>query len=442
MQLWSTKTGEQIVCFYHAEKPVFTLDCKYLLYIDSGQTLITYCLSRMAPMRYLACQAEQLIVLPVKHRLVLMTSGASTSCPCVTLWDFHEGRQLVSLAGVAAGGIRDVSKDGELAVDASLQMFDLNTGALKSRVDDNLSGDKDLSFVRLTYDGRYVVWVDKFSVKVGRVSDGTLVAHTCTHERPTSLCTLDCGYVLIVGREDGRILMMSLLANCQQSHALVCRPHTAEERCTIIHGRQVCSDSVKSGFDIMYQCSAHPVRDSELLRASESIRSTLAHRAKAPLLSTATTKVTDATTDKFRRSYSQMTPIGDYLQMMPIGDLHEGGALTGASSYHDLVVSPSPLQSPDAAHRRSVDELRSEADTLIERRSISVTDIRAICTLKRDATPPTANSTSPGTADPPARLPRHKFLGYFFGATSRSRRKKQRRRAAANTDSRDRMPSV
>jgi len=77
LQLWSTKTGEQIVCFYHAEMPVFTLDCKYLLYIDAGQTVITYCLQRMAPIRYMSCRAEHLMALPVRHRLVLVTSVAA-----------------------------------------------------------------------------------------------------------------------------------------------------------------------------------------------------------------------------------------------------------------------------------------------------------------------------------------------------------------------------
>ena len=308
--MWSAKTGEQIVCFYHADKPVFTLDCQYLLYIDSGRTLITYSLSRMAPMRYLACEADQLLVLPVKHRLVLTTRWmSSVSAPAVSLWDFHDGRQLVSLTDVALGGVRDISKDGAVAVDANLQVFDLDTGALKSSIDHNL--DADFSFVRLTDDGRYVVWVDKLSVKVGRACDGALVAHACTHERPTSLCTLDSGYVLVVGREDGRILMMKLLPPEQSDDVGLSRPpNNAQERCSVIHGRQMCSDKLKASLDVSYQGSAYSVKDAELQRTSDSIRSVLAQRAKAPLLSTAMSKAVD-TADKFLRSYSQLTPISD-----------------------------------------------------------------------------------------------------------------------------------
>jgi len=399
------KNGELMVSFYHADKPVFTLDCKYLLYIDGGQTLIVYCLGRMAPMRYLSCDAEQLLALPVQHAVVAMTSWSSSSeSPGVTLWDFHEAGRLLSLSGVAAGGIRDVSKDGRLAVDADLQVFDLDSGALTTRIEHGQSAD-ELTYVRLTYDGAYVVWLDTRSIKVGRVSDGSLVAHTCTHERPTSLCTLDSGYVLVVGREDGRILMMKLVVDGQQSHDAV-RPRNADERCAALHGRLGCSETTKAGFDVLYRRRVQSVRSSELMRAGEGIRSVLTHRAKAPLLSTATSKpAVDPAADRYRRSYSQLSP------------------LSGSSSYHDIACS-----SDDLADDSDVTAGRG---LFTDRRSRSVTDVLAMCTLGR------------ATPAPPAH--KHKFLGHLldFGATFRSRRKKYRRREpAAVTDSRDRVPSV
>ena len=449
LRLFSMKSGQQIVCFYHADKPAFTLDCRYLLYIDSGQTLITYCLHRMAPVRYLACRADQLHVLPVTHGVVVVTDCSATEqslCPDVTLWDFHEGRQQVHLSGVAAGGLRDMSKDGRLAVDASLQVFSLDTGELKSHVGHDVDTDKDLTFVRLTYDGRYVVWVDKLSIKVARVCDGAIIADTYTHERVTSLCVLDYGYVLVAGREDGRIIIMKLVPDCLESQAH-CRPRNVEERCSLLHSRQMCSNDVIASFDAIYQCSAHSVKDGELLRPSESIRHVLALRAKAPLLSTAMWKAADATTDKYRRSYSQ---------------LHDGGTLTGASSYHDIAGSSSSYH--DIAGSSSclsdLSPVTADADSdiapagsLIDRRSHSVTDVLALCTLSRHCpglhgtTSPTHGTTSPTTAaaaSPPLRTPKHKFLGYIweFGASIRSRRKKYRRRAATETEKRDRMPSI
>jgi len=450
LQLWSTKTGEQIVCFYHADKPAFTLDCKYLLYIDSGRTLIIYCLSRMAPLRYIACEADQLLVLPVKHRLVVITSTSTTSCPSVGVWDVHEGRQLVSLSDVAPGGLRDISKDGLLAVDASVQVFSLDTGVLKSHVEGADKGD--VSFVRLTDDSQFVVWVDALSVKVSRVMDGSLIARACTHERPASLCTLDCGYVLVVGRQDGRILMMTLLPD---SHQQSSRPRTADERASTLHRRLTCSDQLHAGVDLMYHYTAHAVRDSDIQRASESVRSVLSQRAKAPLLSTAVSKLAaDPAADKYQRSYSQLTPITD---------LHETPArLTAAESYHDIASSSSCLEDTDlspvtaAGYRRSTDDdpLLTRHEQLLNRRSRSVTDVMALCTLKTHNVrlQSRADSLTRGTAHKSsdagaaaARTPARKLIGYLvdFGANIRSKRKKYpRRRVATDTDNRDRMPSV
>jgi len=67
----------------------------------------------------------------------------------------------------------------------------------------------------------------------------------------------------------------------------------------------------------LYQGAVQSVKDGDLLRASESIRSILAQRAKAPLLSTAVSKADTA--DRFHRSHSQLTPISD---------LHEGSNST------------------------------------------------------------------------------------------------------------------
>ena len=417
LQLWNTRTGQQIVCFYHAVKPVFTLDCRYLLYIDSGQTVITYCLKRMAPVHYVACPADDLLVLPVKHCHVVVTKWTA-DLPDVSVWDFCEGRLLDRLTDVSAGGIQDVSRDGVLAVDSDLQVFNLDSCTLMRRV----GHDTDLAFVRLTYDGEYVVWVDMLSVRVGRVSDGSLIAHTCTHERLTSLCMLDCGYTLVVGREDGRILMMRLLPDSQQCQ-VICRPHSAEERTTVLRSYETCSNTAKASFDLMYQCSSQSVRDSELPRASDSIRGVLAQRAKVPLLSTAKFKSVDAVGDKFRRSYSTAAPISD------------------STSYHDIASSSECVDSlsPGADSRRSADDSdmmlssSGECGMLSDRLSSSVSDVMALCTLdRRHATPPHHDTNST------PRTPAHRLFRLF----QRGRRKKHRQTAGVRTDSRDRMPSV
>lgn len=73
--------------------------------------------------------------------------------------------------------------------------------------------------IRVVYaDGdRYVIWSAGVEVRVGRVSDGSLVARTSSHETLTYLdCSMDAGYVVIAGRKDGRLLTMKLLLDDDQ----------------------------------------------------------------------------------------------------------------------------------------------------------------------------------------------------------------------------------
>jgi len=71
-----------------------------------------------------------------------------------------------------------------------------------------------------------VVWSAGVEVRVGSVSDGTLVARTSTHETLTSLdCSMDGGYIVVAGRKDGRLLTMKLLL--QDDHRL--RETTAQD---------------------------------------------------------------------------------------------------------------------------------------------------------------------------------------------------------------------
>ena len=283
VQMWNMRDGKEIVRFYQAECPAFSLDGKYLLYIDSGQTLIVYCLHKMAPIRYLSCMADQLLVLPVRHRHVVTTKWANPAAnsrlrsPEVNVVDYHENKAVSRLYNVSPSGIKDLSKDGQLAVDAKLQVYDLATGKLRADLSDE--EDKEYHFVRFTYDGLYVVWVDEFSVRVRRVEDGALVAHTSTHERPMSLQTMDFGYIMILGREDGRMLFMKLMPTKSSAGY---RPDTTQERLHFLLDTEVCSDDVISTFDLTYQKRAVNIKDGDLLKASDSIRNTMIQRAKAP----------------------------------------------------------------------------------------------------------------------------------------------------------------
>ena len=282
IHLWSIRDGKIVLKFQQAACPVFTYDGKFLLYIDSGQTLVAYCLGKMAPIRFIACQADTLLPLPVKHRLVLATkflakTGRVLPPALVSLWDFHESKEVATLFNVAPGGIRDVSKDGRLAVDGWLQVYNLTNGLLGASFDcdSEEDNDKEFLFVRLTYDGKYAIWVDEFSVKVGRVEDETLIAHTSTHERPTSLEIMDLGYILILGREDGRLLIMKLVISQNSTY----RPSTYALRSEFfIDSEHLPTD----GLDMMYCQSPRSIRDGEHFKSTETLKTIMTQRVKKP----------------------------------------------------------------------------------------------------------------------------------------------------------------
>ena len=256
--LWSVDASHETVVFRKAGLPVFTLDGDYLVYVDSGEIIVAYSLAEMAPrFRVNLPQLGQLTALPVNHRTVLVTVGQSKPV-CVYAWRFgKENSQLsVRLQGVATGGLADVSKDGVLAVDRLLQVFDVATGLIVSRFwpiggTGSSSGDQsEVAFVRLTFDGRYVVWAEATTIFVGRVSDGFVVASLCAHERVTSLATTDFGYVIVAGRADGRLLTMKLVAGFR----VPCyRPSTADDRRNFLLDADNCSDETLATLDPAYQ---------------------------------------------------------------------------------------------------------------------------------------------------------------------------------------------
>ena len=257
--LWNVDgSPDTVLKFCMAGLPVFTLDGDYLVYFDSGGMVVAYSLQEMAPrFRVNLVGAGQLTALPVNHRTVLIAVG-QTKPVSVYAWKFgKEDSQLsLRLRGVAASGLQDVSKDGVLAVDRLLQVFDVATGLVVSRFwPIGMAGSSgaeaaEVAFARLTFDGRYVVWAEATTIVVGRISDGFIVGSVSAHERVTSLATTDFGYVIVAGREDGRLLTMKLVAGLR----VPCyRPYTAVDRRHFLLDAQNCSDATLTTFDVFYQ---------------------------------------------------------------------------------------------------------------------------------------------------------------------------------------------
>jgi len=266
--LWSMDGTHETVVFRKAGRPVFTLDGDYLVYVDSGEIVVAYSLREMAPrFRVHLSEAGQLTALPVNHRTVLIAVG-QTKPVSVYAWKFGKDTELcLRMRGVAASGLEDVSKDGVLAVDRLLQVFDVASGTIVSRFwpigggAGSSSGElTEVAFVRLTYDGRFVVWAEGMTIVVGCVSDGFIVASVSAHERVTSLSTTDFGYVVVAGRADGRLLTMKLVAGLRVPPY---RPSAAADRRNFLLDAENCSDATLSSLDPVYQRRATSVDDDD-----------------------------------------------------------------------------------------------------------------------------------------------------------------------------------
>jgi len=228
-------------------------------------------LQEMAPrFRVNLVGAGQLTALPVNRRTVLVEVGQSRPVS-VYSWKFgnKEDSQLsVRLRGVAASGLADVSKDGVLALDRLLQVFDVTSGQIVSRfwpigvtTPGSQNGEQaEVSFARLTYDGRYVVWTESMTIVVGHVCDGLIAASVSAHERVTSLATTDFGYVIVVGREDGRLLTMKLVAGLR----VPCyRPCAAADRRNFLLDAENCSDATLTTLDAVYRRRPSGIEDDD-----------------------------------------------------------------------------------------------------------------------------------------------------------------------------------
>ena len=186
-------------------------------------------------------------------------------------------------------GMKDFSKDGRICIDATLQVFDVKSGKLHTRINaqHNNSGggggghQSDFTMVRLTYDGQYAIWAHDLCIKVARVNDNQLVGQICTHEKPVCLELLDFGYTVIIGREDGHILTAKIIdgeANLPPNF----RPETTKQRLNAILDKVIYPDGIVSTFEQYYQVRAKPCPDTALPKLSKEVQSALVEKAKVP----------------------------------------------------------------------------------------------------------------------------------------------------------------
>lgn len=305
--LFQMKDGKEVFKCQDAKGAIFTKDDKYLLYIDRSQMILVYCFAKMAPVKFIACNPCSIMPLPVKHRHVLVNKSDKAE-----VWDFHECKIVSTLNGTSKHGILDISKNGKYGIDGFLQIYDLESGDVIAKFSDEMCS-KEIHFVKFVYNGEYVVWIDEFSVKVGSINNLSIVANTCTHERPVSLKLLDRGYTILLGREDGRFLTMKLVIHMDHF-----RPITPLSRAEFLLD---CDIGSTEDFDMLYNYEPVSTRDSELPKPPESLRSLMLHKCKKPhLISSISQNALPRT--KHKRACSSANVISPELKEFSPGSKH------------------------------------------------------------------------------------------------------------------------
>jgi hypothetical protein len=135
---------------------------------------------------------------------------------------------LGTISGISKGGLCDLSSDGDICIDNSLQIFDLAQCQKLKRLQD--SKLEKLSCVRLSRNGVHAVWIDTRPtdcVKVCRVADSTVIAACCLHAMPASITFLASADIMVVTSKDRHVYTLAL---CDPEYVTLPASEYSEER--------------------------------------------------------------------------------------------------------------------------------------------------------------------------------------------------------------------
>ena len=283
MKLWSTIKGTQLLVFGNVASPIFTYDSAHLLFVQGGHTLHAYSLDKLDMVNSIHYGGDKLQSIPNQPHLVLVTKYTRGLLDKrhethVSVLNFRKQKLVRNLTGIAPIGILDMSKDGQLAVDGYLQVYDL----LRDRPMFPLAlatgvAEKEYNYVKMTYDGKYVIWIDELTVKACRRSDGKIIGNISTHEKPTCLELTDAGYLIAIGREDGHLFTVRLVDNDGTKETVQAKDY--QGRISELLNKRGCSPSALAEFDPVFQQYPLALKDTQLLCASKDMQDMLLNRA-------------------------------------------------------------------------------------------------------------------------------------------------------------------
>ena len=203
--------GEELFVIPKACSPVFTSGSHAVCLIkpstlsvinlsdDLTQEVLTL-KGEYSHIRFIPNQSDQVILIPDK--------GVKGT---LTVFDIKIGMEVSKIQKVGGFPIVDISEDGRICVDSGQTVYDLRKGKKLGKF--SSPGTESKQFVKLTHEGRFVIWADKSPadcIKAADIREKKLVATVATHCKVTSLDVMENGYYVVAGCENGQVLPFKL----------------------------------------------------------------------------------------------------------------------------------------------------------------------------------------------------------------------------------------
>ncbi|XP_064619858.1 NACHT and WD repeat domain-containing protein 2-like [Lineus longissimus] len=208
--------GQKIILYNLAQKeavrefendPVMTLTDSHVIARDDEKIIIAAMPYDVLTILDTGFVVSAINLVPNNPRLVLASEKKDKSCD-VHFIDFISGSVIGKISRVSKHGISDISKNGAIIIDKKLHVYsvkDMNCLGRIRALSDNIDA-------KLSFDGRYTYWLDKENamVRAYHIENGKPIAQCDLHAEPVSLKLAQFGYHIIIGCQDGRLVMLRL----------------------------------------------------------------------------------------------------------------------------------------------------------------------------------------------------------------------------------------
>ena len=218
IKVWKVTSEDQPYSVEGCRYAVFTLDCLYVLLLAKDKLIVRSLCGDNHYTCNLSKKADRLQIHPNNSQVVLTRQAKCYDeyyLSTVHVYDYKTKKNRKEIQDVALY-FTDISKDGRIAVDVHLQIYNLDTGDRLTSCWHEFNPREYCYFrydSKLTYTGCHVIFTDTSPaacLKVFNVESRRMVATVNTHSPVVSINVGDYGFTIIAGCEDGHLLILKL----------------------------------------------------------------------------------------------------------------------------------------------------------------------------------------------------------------------------------------